>query len=73
MRRLFLFKDRNNQGAMPKFGEVFLAQIKQYLEDFPKFLTCDQTGSKNEELGRDKLGDWGWHIYSTDTTHKVNE
>lgn len=44
---------------MPKFGEVFLAQIKQYLEDFPKFLIYDQTGSKNEEPGRDKLGDWG--------------
>ena len=55
-------EDKNNQRAMPKFGEVFLAQIKQYLEDFPKFLICDQTGSKNEELGRDKLGDWGWHM-----------
>ena len=37
-------EDKNNQRAMPKFGEVFLAQIKQYLEDFPKFLICDQTG-----------------------------
>ena len=28
--------------------------------------------TKGERGGRDELGDWDWHIYTIDTTYKID-
>ena len=28
--------------------------------------------TKGEEMGREELGDWDWHLYTIDTTYKMD-